>query len=391
MTRICIDVRCLSEGRKTGVEEYTLKLLLNIFEADKKNEYILFLSSWKKPIFDFSLFEKYSNVKIKKIKFPNKLLNFSFWYFNWPKIDWLVGGANVVFFPNIIFGAVSKSVKTIVTIHDLSFERYPHFFSFKRRLWHIFVNPKKICQKAECIIAVSNSTAEDIGSLYGVDKEKIAVIHSAVSNNFSLVDRNAKRLIEIKEKYGLPFKFILYLGTIEPRKNIGGIIRAYDFLQISARKTKNLELEKYKLVIAGSSGWLDKSIFQEINKSNFKENIILPGFVEDADKVFVYNLASLFVYPSFFEGFGFPPLEAMQCGVPVITSNNASLPEICGDAGILIDPDKPEEIGRAMEEVLTDKIFREKLIKKGIKRSARFSWKKTANEVLKLFSQGKIC
>ncbi len=134
MTRICIDVRCLSEGRKTGVEEYTLKLLLNIFEADKKNEYILFLSSWKKPIFDFSLFEKYSNVKIKKIKFPNKLLNFSFWYFNWPKIDWLVGGANVVFFPNIIFGAVSKSVKTIVTIHDLSFERYPHFFSFKRRL-----------------------------------------------------------------------------------------------------------------------------------------------------------------------------------------------------------------------------------------------------------------
>jgi glycosyltransferase involved in cell wall biosynthesis len=386
MTKICVDVRCLIEGRKTGVEEYTLKLLLDIFEVDRKTEYILFFSSWKEPVFDFSLFDKYSNVKIKKIKFPNKLLNFSFWYFNWPKIDWLVGGADVVFSPNIIFGAVSESVKTIVTIHDLSFERYPHFFSFKRRLWHIFVNPKKICQKAKHIIAVSESTAKDISNLYGIDEKKITVIYSAVSNNFCLIDRNAEKLIKIKEKYKLPFKFILYLGTIEPRKNIGGIIQAYNFLQSLAARTKNLELARYKLVIAGSSGWLDESIFQEINKSNFKDNIILPGFIDDADRVFVYNLSSLFVYPSFFEGFGFPPLEAMQCGVPVITSNNSSLPEICGDAGILVDPDKPEEIGRAMEQILIDKTFREKLIKKGKKIAGEFSWKKTAYEVLQLFS-----
>ncbi|MFZ2881628.1 MAG: glycosyltransferase family 1 protein, partial [Candidatus Moraniibacteriota bacterium] len=359
MAKICIDVRCLMEGRKTGVEEYTLGLLLNLLEADRDNDYVLFFSSWKKPAFDFSIFEKYSNVTVKKIKIPNKLFNFFFWYFSWPKIDKLVGGVDVIFFPNIIFGAVSKEVKMITTIHDLSFERYPEYFSWKRRFWHIFINSKKICQRADQIIAVSNSSQNDIISLYGVEKEKVKMIHSAVSEKFKIIDRNDEKLIKIKNKYSLPFKFILYLGTVEPRKNITGIIRAYSNLQSFARETKNFELAKYKLVIAGSNGWLNEDIFKEIKKSKFKKDIILPGFIQDADKVYVYNLASLFVYPSFFEGFGFPPLEAMKCGVPVIASNNSSLPEICGVNSILINPDKPGEISQAMQQILLDRVLRE--------------------------------
>jgi glycosyltransferase involved in cell wall biosynthesis len=386
MTRICIDVRCLSEGRRTGVEEYALGLFLNLFELDNKNEYVLFLSAWKKLDFDFSLFSQYPNVKLKKIRIPNKLLNFSFWYFGWPKIDKLVGGADVVFFPNIIFGAVSVEVKSITTIHDLSFERYPGYFSWKRRLWHVFVNPRKICQTANKIITVSHSSAADISSIYGIAKEKISVIPSAIGSNFCVLSRNDRKLIEVKERYNLPFKFILFLGTIEPRKNILGLIEAYNALQEIAIKEDDTELSKYKLVIAGSSGWLSAELFDEIEKSKFKDNIILPGFIASDDMAYVYNLASLFVYPSFFEGFGFPPLEAMGCGVPVITSNNSSLSEVCANCAILIDPHQPGEICEAMRQVLSDKVLREKLIQVGLERARDFTWEKTANNVLEVLN-----
>ncbi len=368
------------------MEEYTLGLLLHLFEIDQKNEYVLFFSAWKEANFDFALFSKYPNVRIKKIHVPNKLLNFSFWYFGWPKIDKLVGGADIIFFPNIIFGAVKKGVKVITTIHDLSFERYPECFSWKRRFWHIFINSKKICRRADRIIAVSNSTKMDISNLYNIKREKIEVIPSAIGNDFCVIDRNNQRLIEIKEKYQLPFKFILYLGTIEPRKNILGLIKAYSLLQDSAAEEKNEELLRYKLVLAGSPGWLGEEIFVEINKSKYREKIILAGFVADDDKAYVYGLSSLFVYPSFFEGFGFPPLEAMKCGVPVIVSNNSSLPEICADSTMLIDPNKPEEIFEAMRQILTDKILREKLVKNGLKRAREFSWEKTAKKTLESFS-----
>jgi glycosyltransferase involved in cell wall biosynthesis len=370
------------EGRRTGVEEYVLGLLLGLFELDKENEYVLFFSSWKEPDFDFGIFAEYPNVRLKKIHIPNKLLNLSFWYLGWPKIDRLVGGADLVFLPNIIFGATSASTRVVATIHDLSFERYPEYFSWKRRFWHIFINSRKICQRADKLIAVSQSSAEDIISLYGIDRKKIIVIPSAIGDDFRVIGRNDLKLIAVKEKYQLPFKFILYLGTIEPRKNIRGLIRAYNFLQRVATEEKDEELLRFKLVLAGSPGWLSEEIFEEIHQSEFKEKIILTGFVADADKAWVYNLSSLFVYPSFFEGFGFPPLEAMSCGVPVITSNSSSLPEICPAGAVLIDPHKPDEIFEAMRQILKNKDLREKLIKAGLEEAKEFSWKKTAKKTL---------
>lgn len=382
--RICVDVRCLMAGRKTGVEEYTLNLLLSLLEIDKKNSYVLFLNSWKTPRFDFSVFEKYPHVQVKRLKIPNKLLNLSFWYLGFPKIDRLVGGADVVFSPNIIFGATSKKSKLIVTIHDLSFERYPQHFSWKRRFWHIFINSKKICQRADRIMAVSESTKNDIVRLYGVSESKIWIVPSAVLEKFKIIDRNNEQLVKTKEKYNLPYKFILYLGTIEPRKNITGLVRAYDQLQKNAQDENNEELGKYKLIIAGESGWLSEKIFREIEKARFRDKIQIINFVEDQGKEYVYNLSSLFVYPSFFEGFGFPPLEAMRCGIPVIASNNSSLPEVVGKGGILIDPDKPDEIYRAIKNVLTDKELRDVLVKRGLEKAEEFDWKKTAQKFLKI-------
>jgi glycosyltransferase involved in cell wall biosynthesis len=368
------------EGRKTGVEEYTINLLENLFAMDKKNEYVLFLNSFREPKIKADLFEKYQNVRVKRFRYPNKIINFLFWYFGRPFIDKMLGEVDVLFFPNIIFTGFSPKKKVFLTVHDLSFEHYPETFSLKRRLWHWFINPRKLCQKAEKIIAVSQSTKDDLVNIYNIKPEKISVIYSGVGESFEVIDRNDFRLVAIKEKYSLPYKFILYLGTIEPRKNIIGAVRAYNQL----RKIRHPELEKYKLVIAGERGWKSEKIFSEIAESPFKEDIIPLGFVADEDKPAIYNLASLFVYPSFFEGFGFPPLEAMACGVPVVTSNTSSFPETVGPAAIMVDPDKPDEIYRAMKEILLSRDLREKLIKKGLEQAKKFEWKKTAKEFLKV-------
>lgn len=372
--RIGIDIRCLAEGRRTGVEEYAINLLENLFAIDKKNKYVLFLNSFRRSGINTKNLTKHKNVSIRCFRYPNKLLNLFFWYLDWPKIDKMLGGVDVIFFPNIIFGAWSKNVKAIFTVHDLSFERYPQTFSLKRRLWHVFINPGKLCRKADKIITVSQSSKNDITDFYGVENNKINVISSAVSQKFFVMDRNNPKLIEVKKKYGLPYKFVLYLGTIEPRKNIIAIVRAYNQLC----KVKHPELEKYKLVIAGAPGWKKKKIFDEIKNSPYRKDIILAGYICDEDKPALYNLASLFVYPSFFEGFGFPPLEAMNCGVPVIVSNMSSLPEVIGGAGIMVDPDKPDEIFQAMREILLNRELREKLRIKGFEQAKKFTWEKTA-------------
>lgn len=369
------------------MEEYTLGLLEELFKLDTKNEYILFLNSWKEPSFDFSIFSKYENVKIKRLKIPNKILNFCFWYLDWPKIDKLCGGAGVVFSPNIIFSAVSRRVKLVLTVHDLSFERHSEYFSRKRRWWHMFINTRRLAKRADRIIAVSDSTKNDLIKLYGMKKDKIRTIHSAVSGRFEVLGRNDAKLVKTKEKYGLPYNSILFLGTIEPRKNIVGVVRAFNAFQEYAAENGRADLAKYELVIAGESGWQADEIFAEMRNSSYKEKIKLINSVPDEEKPYLYNLASLFVYPSFFEGFGFPPLEAMKCGVPVIASNNSSLPEVAGGAAVMIDPDRPDEIMQAMKEILTNKELRETLIAKGIEQAKKFSWRKAAEDTLKIIQE----
>lgn len=376
--KIGIDIRCLAEGKRTGVEEYTLNILENTFNLDKSHEYVLFLNSFSRPKFDVSRWEKYPHVKIRRFHFPNKLLNFLFWYLRWPKIDKMIGGVDVFFMPNINFAAFSKQTKLILTIHDLSFEYYPETFSLKRRLWHVFINPRRLAKRAARIVTVSESSKNDIRSAYGLRAEKISVIKSGISENFREIDRNDVKFLAVKDEYKLPFHFILFLGTIEPRKNIIALIKAYAKL----RSLQHPELEKYKLVIAGGMGWKYEKIMRAIVDSPYQKDIIITGYVCDLDKEYMYNLAALFVYPSFFEGFGFPPLEAMACGVPVIASNNSSLPEIVGDDGLLVDPDKPDEIYAAMKEILLNKDLQEVLRKKGISRAKKFQWTQAAEEFL---------
>lgn len=382
--RIGIDIRALLEGRHTGVEEYTINLLRRLFMEDSRNEYLLFISGKKKlkvkPCLPAGRSQKLK-VSMKYFPVSNRLLNLSFKSFGRPYLDKLLSGVDVFWAPNINLVPTTRDCKKIITFHDLSFERHPEFFSLKRRLWHKFINPKKLAQEAGVIIAVSQSSKQDLIDLYNVNPQKIKVIYSGVGEQFQpLLEKNSQ-FDRVKEKYNLPEKFILYLGTIEPRKNLIGLIKAYEIL-MKKFLIPNSRFLIPKLVIAGTKGWLYENIFGKAIHSKYSKDIIFTGFVEDKDKPFLYNLATLFVYPSFYEGFGFPPLEAMACGLPSITSNVSSLPEIAGDAAIMVDPYKPDELARAIEMILTDKKLRQRLSEKGMEQAKKFSWEKCAESTL---------
>lgn len=379
--RIAIDLRCLAEGRRTGVEEYVTGLLRALFEQDETNEYILFYNAWHGELpEDFGWMLEYPNVSVKRLRIPNKLLNGLLWYMQWPKIDLLCGGADIFFMPNLNFAAISKNAKLVVTAHDLSFEAYPEMFSWKRRLWHFFVGFRGLCNRAALIIAVSHSTKEDLVSYYRIPERRVTVIPSGLDKEFVRISRNDPELLRVKEKYSLPYRYILFFGTFEPRKNIRSVIQAYETYRSSLG-----EKEFVPLVLSGSPGWNSEEIFREREASPYRENIRLLGCIPDEDKHALYNLATLFVYPSFYEGFGFPPLEAMACGVPTIVSRNSSFPEIVGEGAIMIDPYQPDELYRAMISVLSDHAFAERLSREGEHQSKKYTWERTASELTKMF------
>jgi len=372
-----IDIRVLARGTRTGIEEYTLNLLSHLLPLDPNIEYRLFYNAFNKIELNYDWLEA-PNVKLKKFTYPNRFIFDPLAkFFKAPKIDKLLGGADIFFSPHFLLSPVSDQCRRVVTFHDLSFEYFPEFFPWRKRFWHSFLNPAKRATRAQKIIAVSQSTQNDLLEWYGIPEQKIRVIYSGVAKEFKKIINDDYQMLNVRKKYNLPDSFILYFGTIEPRKNLIGLIRAYENLR------QVYKANDYKLVVSGSRGWLDKKIFAAANQSFYAQDIIFTGFVAPEDKVYLYNLASLFVYPSFFEGFGFPPLEAMACGVPVVCSNTSSFPEVVGEAVLMVDPYNYGEIAWAMAEVLKDQRLQENLIKKGFEQIKKFSWDRCASETLK--------
>lgn len=356
--KIGIDGRCLQNGKNTGVEEYARGLILRLVRENNKEQFVIFLNAFGSIKDDFKWLKDFKNVEIKRFNWPNKALNFCFWFLKWPKVDKLLGGVDYFISPNFHFSALSSACRQILTVHDLSFERMPETFSWKRRLWHFFINPRRSVREAYLIWAVSDSTAQDLINLYQTEPDKIIVNHPFFNFEFFSQTRELNKAIVIQHR--LPEKFILFLGTIEPRKNIKGLIRGFESF-----KERNVWAEDYKLVIAGEKGWLWESIFERAGKSSVAKDIIFTGFVEEENKPTLYSLAEVFVYPSFYEGFGFPPLEAMASGVPTIASNCSSMPEILGDSAILVDPYKSFEICLGLEILLKDKQTYQKYSQRG--------------------------
>lgn len=392
------------DARYSGVAEYTFNLIKEILRLDNYNEYRLFYNCFGDcPNIPVLAGEK---VKVIKYNYPNKVFNYLLAkVFNYPKIDERLK-VDFFFMPHINFIGLSGGARSIITIHDLSFLRYPEFFSARQNFWHRMLKVKKLLKKFDIIVAVSENTKRDIIELCGIDENKIKVIYAGIGEKYRKMTKSQsaswrtmtneipnpndqifksnadeKRLADVKSKYNLPDKFILYLGTLEPRKNVDGIIRAYNESRAASR-----ELRDYKLLIAGGQGWKSESIYREWERSEFKDDIKFLGYIDSKDKVYLYNLADVFIYPSFYEGFGLPPLEAMACGLPIITSYAASLPEVAGGAALMVDPYNINDMAGALAAVLTDEKLKNSLIKRGLEQAKKFSWNKAAREYLEVFN-----
>lgn len=375
---IGVDIRVLARGTRSGIEEYAINILSRLPKIDKSINYKFFYNAFRKADLDFDWL-RLPNVELKIFNMPNRFFDISSYCFNFPPVDRLLGGADVFFSPHIFLAALSGQCPSVATFHDLSFERYKEFYSIQKRYWHFSMDPKRQAKRAQKIIAVSESTKKDLVEIYKIPAGKVQVVYSG-ADPVSRIPYPASGTAEIRKKYGLPDKYILYLGTIEPRKNIVGLIKAFELF---CTKYQALSA-KYKLVIAGAKGWLYRDVFRAYMNSPQKSDIVFTGFVENDDKREVCKSADLFVYPSFFEGFGFPPLEAMAAGVPVIASSSSSLSEAVGSGALTVDPYNIGELAWAMNELLANQRIRNKMIEKGREQVKKFSWEKCAQETLEI-------
>lgn len=283
-----------------------------------------------------------------------------------------------VFHSPLHVAPILLSSRSVVTIHDMTLFSLPAQHIRTKRLYFSKLMPF-IARKADKIIADSECSKRDIMRILKIPETKIKVIYLGVDGVFRPI-KDPRRLVHIRRKYQIVSNFILYAGVLEPRKNLGRLIKAFHKL----RQEKKLECQ---LVIAGKKGWSYSKVFQLVEDLELGRDVIFTGYVSDDDLVLLYNAAELFVYPSLYEGFGLPPLEAMACGTPVIASNVSSLPEVVSDAGLLVNPYDERGIGNAIYEALTNEGLRKEMGEKGLRRARLFLWEKTARETLQVYQE----
>ncbi len=367
---IGVDIRPMS-GLKTGIQEYTEQILAYLIPLAPEHTFKLFFSSFRGRAPDRPWMHA-PNVQIVQYRIPNNFLFFMGSMFGYPFIDDLIGGADVFFSPHFFLAPLSKACRRVTTFHDLSYLRFPEFFTWRKRWWHtIEMDPARQARFSNQIIAVSESTKTDLADCYQIDPANIAVVHSGTV----AARPENETLLQFKKTHNLPERFILHVGTLEPRKNIVGLIRAFNILKNQAGH------EDVELVLIGKEGWQFQNIFKEIQKSPFKSHIRRLGHIA-GDLAPYYSSAAVYVCPSFFEGFGFPVLEAMACGTPAIVSANSSLPEVAGDAGLFINPYDISEIAEALKAVLSEPLIRARMIKKGLVQAEKFGWDSAARQTL---------
>ena len=286
-------------------------------------------------------------------------------------------GADLIHFPANVGGLFGKT-PTVLTVHDLSFFRDPRWYRWERAFYYR-QSVRLTVRRAARILADSEATAADLREYLGVPDERIAVIPLGCGPEFN--PDTKQDTPGLRERMQLPGRFLLFVGTLEPRKNVAQLIEAFDRIADGIPQD---------LVVAGREGWKTGPIHEALNRARHRGRIHLPGFVAHEDLPTLLRMADAFVFPSVCEGFGLPPLEAMACGTPVLTSNISSLPEVTGDAAVLVDPVSVDAIADGLNRVSTDDALREELRSRGIERAAGFTWRRTAELTREAYERAQV-
>jgi glycosyltransferase involved in cell wall biosynthesis len=365
---IWIDGKEANVLQRLGSSQVAFELLKNIYDLDEKNNYTILLSD--KPLGDLP--KPRSNWKYKILK-PGRL-----WtriavpvYYHLAKIK-----PDVIFSPTHYIPRFIKA-KRVPVIFDLAFIHFPKMFK-KDDLYKLTNWTKTSILESAHIITISESSKKDILETYKVPSDKVTVAYPGYDDQVFKVVKDQSKIDAILKKYQIMGEYIIYIGTVQPRKNTLRLIRAVK------------KIEGLKLVIAGKikgkgkQGWMNEEILEEPKRLGIEERVIFTDFVPTEELPYLISGAKAFILPSLWEGFGIPVVEAMATGTPVITSNVSSLPEVVGDAGLLVNPESETQIEQAIRLLVTDKKLHNKLSKKALEQAKKFSWQKMAKEVIKV-------
>ena len=363
--KIGVMLRTLEE--KQGIGIYARNLMHAILQIDKENHYFFMYANTQQV----GSFGKHDNLTEHALNGKSKLLWDQVLVAKYARKNKLDIVFNTKFSVPLLAGC-----NTMMVLHGSEWYVHPEFYSKLDILYNKIVLPV-YCRRAAAISCVSKVTADDMVGFARIKPKKVHVIHSAIADHFAPV-KDSDTLERVRKKYRLPSKYILFVGKIYPGKNFKNIARAF-------KKVKEEIDSSIKLVSVGDLRWSYDDDFRLIQELGIVDDIHFTGWVEQKELPAIYSLAELFLFPSFYEGFGIPILEAMACGCPVVTANTGACPEVAGGAAILVDPRFAEDIAKGVADVLENTERRKKLIEDGLMRARTFSWQQTASDTISVF------
>jgi glycosyltransferase involved in cell wall biosynthesis len=367
--RIAIDALESTLNNKVGMGHYCCNLIKALSLADFNNQYSLYVKKSR----DFDLTA--ANPNFKYVQLGSPLIR-SFWSQIRLPLELVFSRPDILHVPTGHKLPFNCPKKSIVTIHDLAFLKFPQYFRSGTRQRSAFFT-KDAVLRAKKIIAISQSTKKDILDFYGVDDKKVEVVYHGVDRSFFQKPEKDEEQA-VLNKFSINMPFILYVGVLQPRKNISRMILA--FKQILSRFKGNLQL-----VIAGNKGWMYEEIFNTVKQAGIEDRVVFTGYVSVEEVISLLHKARIFVLVSLYEGFGLPLVEAMAAQVPIISSNVSSIPEVVGQAGLLVDPYDQDQIAGAMLDILENPSLAVDLIEKANKRVKDFSWQQAASKTLEIY------
>ncbi|APY09621.1 hypothetical protein BWZ20_07030 [Winogradskyella sp. J14-2] len=377
--RIGIEAQRLFRPHKHGMDRVALELIKNLQVLDKENQYFIFV----KPDEDHTAIEETENFKIveiegglypiwEQVKLPKVVKSYN--------CDVLHCTSNTA--------PLNAKIPLITTLHDVIFKegsilsQLTTSASWYQKIGNLYrrLIVDAVVNKSHQIITVSNFEKQNISNVCGLDDSKIQTVHNGVNASFT-TEISASKKDNVRKKYNLPNQFLLHIGNTDPRKNTARVLKAFN-------RYVNTLSKDTKLVLVGLDNTKLSIILKNFDLENeLADKIVLTGYVSDEDLPVIFNLSEVFLFPSLREGFGIPIIEAMACGVPVITSNTSSMPEVAGDAALLVDPNNEKAIFEAIQKIQSNKIFKNELVEKGLKQYQSFSWENAAKKVLNIYQQ----